>query len=445
MNVGMRTLAAAAILPLSLSMGWATVGAWQPDKPFPGELSGLDQSELLTIDDDQPLAANQSFLMRLLYRARRTPADLWNDYLPFTSDLNLADVAQAPRQYRGWVFHVQGTATQVHRIDSGDRESNGIQEYFLVRMQTDSGLSFAVCALAVPHAWLDRPSDLRECADLIGFFALRSPPSTGLEPELMFVTRRIAWRPAKDSERLGDRDDLWELAQAGLDLGLLDIPRQTNLKPLTESDSESFYALLRAANQIRTAAEIPSNDSAPLSFLDLVRNPAANIGRKVQFEARIRRAVSVGTDPVQAQTGLASFDQLDGFFPLGDTPIEVTDLAGQRTLYQSQFPVTIDVAQAPGTARQYELQRVRVTGYFYRFWSYESEFTADRGAGAGQLAPLIIATNLEILPAQESEIAWITIPIFLAAAAAVIAVAWVIYRQPRTGRPLPSLPDKLPF
>ena len=64
---------ASLLLCLLLVSGFDGVAsAFQTEKIFPGELAGIDQSEAMLIDDDQPPEVQQGFLMRLLYRAGRT-------------------------------------------------------------------------------------------------------------------------------------------------------------------------------------------------------------------------------------------------------------------------------------------------------------------------------------------------------------------------------------
>lgn len=409
------------------------LAAWQSDKIFPGELAGIDQSDALLIDDEQPLAAQQEFLVRLLYRARKaTPASL-RSFAAYSESVTLPELMRAPKQYRGWVFRLSGRAKSAEWVSTGETGADVLGKFCRVRIVTEGGQEVVIYSVQAPLAWTQgqaRSGAIDEPCALFGFFAVRPRDADGEVANPLFVARRIEWYPDANNS----------LTSRGFDSGLLDLAKAHNLRDLSEEEAEAFYALLAASGKDPVPA---ANDEPQAGFLELLANPQQMIGAAVEFEATVRRVVPVTVDSRQ---GLADnrFFQVDAFYRLGDTPVEVRGANGETIRYQTRFPVTINAVRLPGEPAALVGQRIRVRGWLYRFWKYDSEFTEQKAAGAGQLAPLIMAGKIELLPEVGS--GTVARLAYLAIAAAVMAIgftSWVTRRRV-PGRPeRPSLPQRI--
>lgn len=411
-----------------------SLAAWQSEKVFPGELAGLDPSEAILVDDDQPISAQQTFLTRLLYRARKaTPASL-KHFATYAEAVSLPELVRAPKQYRGWVFRLSGVAKSVEWVSTGEKGEDVLGKYCRVQIVTPSGEQVVVYSVEAPRAWTNgkaRNESLEEPCACFGFFAIRPRRADGQIDSPIFVARRIEWYPASAGS----------LTNAGFDSSLLDLARTHNLRPFSEEEAEAFYPLLAASGKQTAASQ---DFSQPAGFLQLLSDPQKGIGAAVEFEATVRRVVPVAVDPRHG-VNENRFFQIDAFFRLGDTPVEVRGPSGEAIRYQTRFPVTIDSAHLDKEPASYIGERVQVRGWLYRFWKYESEFTDQKAAGAGQLAPLIMASQVELLPEVGS--GTVARLAYLAIAAAVMAIGftWWVTRRRVPGRaergPLPDRID----
>jgi hypothetical protein len=178
-------------------------------------------------------------------------------------------------------------------------------------------------------------------------------------------------------------------------------------------------------------------------FFRLMRDPKAGIGQAVEIDLTIRRVVPVAIGSQHASTG-KQFYQLDGFFRLGNTPVDVRGPSGETIRYTTRFPVTVDALQLKGEPADYEGKRVRVSGWLYRFWRFDSEFTLKEAGNDGQLAPLIMAGRIDLLAETDSGPVARLVYIAIAAAIGAIGFVWWISRRGAPGRPTrPTLPEKI--
>ena len=442
---------ASLLLCLLLVSGFDGVAsAFQTEKIFPGELAGIDQSEAMLIDDDQPPEVQQGFLMRLLYRARKATPESLKRFSDYSKETALGELLKNPKQYRGWVFRLSGQATAVEWFSTGETSPEALGKYCRIRLKTNSGQEVIVYSLAAPRVWTGgeaRNLSLNEQAAGYAFFAFRSPPGSETTELPCFVARRIEWYPEESSKFAADAGTGGlELARSGFDLGLLDLARQQNLRALSEDESEAFYSMLGAsdrASQSRSEAKAAVDFEGNGGFFQLMRDPKAGIGQAVEIDLTIRRVVPVAIGSQHASTG-KQFYQLDGFFRLGNTPVDVRGPSGETIRYTTRFPVTVDALRLKGEPADYEGKRVRVSGWLYRFWRFDSEFTLKEAGNDGQLAPLIMAGRIDVLAETDSGPVARLAYIAIAAALGAIGFVWWISRRGAPGRPTrPTLPEKI--
>ena len=92
--------------------------------------------------------------------------------------------------------------------------------------------------------------------------------------------------------------------------------------------------------------------------------------------------------------------KMDMYISLNDVAtIRATDKDGNEVVYKDRFPVTVHLASLPEPEKEYRHHKVRVKGFFYRLWSYQSEFAKETNQGS-QLSPLLIGFKPTVLRAS---------------------------------------------
>ena len=423
---------------LFLVLVGANAAAWQGNKEYAGELSGFDQSEAANIDDDQPISANKDVLMRLLYRAKKSSPAQFRDYQQFTESISLEDVRKSPKQYRGWVFRLSGTARRLASVAVPAVSEDAIAKYSLVELELPDRTRIQVATLNVPSAW-NQVAQLSEPVEFSGFFALHSGTDwpTAQPQVLMFAAPRIAWHPHELSDALSVGIGQLQLAQAGFDVGLLDICRRQNFKPFGAEEGEAFYNMLGAVNRVAASNEVAATGSAT-KFLDLVTEPSKHFGDLVQLEGHVKRIGPVSVDKQFQQEVGREFYQIDMFVALGGNSQIVVGPDKNQLVFRNRFPVTIHVGSLGRPMKDFERAKIQVEGHFYRLWNYQSNFSEEQGAESGQFSPLIMATKIEIVPPSEaSGIGWLSILVLVFVLLLIVSV--VLFT--RTRKPTPSPPN----
>ena len=358
----------------------------QAQEALPTDLSGFESSDLFAVTDDDPLDPDNAFLTRLIYRAQTASKKEMKNQANSSQDVGNAAIIKEPQEYRFWVFHRSAVITKIarHQLPE-DIATPEFEDYWLLKAEVD-GETFLVIAKQIPPTWLKlkKLGELDEPVQFDGFFfGLKSQESFLEQPESVpvFVCDRVSWYPTVESAEIGKSPLL--LAKLGVDLSSLDALRSAHGKRLTSADTDSFYQFLQAAKAVGESPELLDGIET-VGFFDLFRNWKKSTGRVVEIEGIVRRAIPIVVDPDhQADLGTEQIYELDMYVAL-DRTIKVRDVE-----YSSRFPVTVQVLSIPMSPEEIKGKRIRVKGFFYRFWNYHSEHTRETGS-RGQLAPLVI-------------------------------------------------------
>lgn len=259
------------------------------------------------------------------------------------------------------------------------------------------------------------------------------------------------------------------LAAAGVDIHALSEVASRNRQPLRPEDQEAFYGMLAAAAEIdedRRPAARPDRVDA----LEMLRNPTDAVGRWIRFDATMARIsrVVVTSPEARQMLGRDSYWQVDAFASLGDTRVELeaSRETGEPLVFENRFPVTVAILELPewltqriagadgaGRGGRVDMQMVSgdvtVDGFFYRLWSYESEFTESRGAR--QVGPLVLAADIRprisdaVSEASVAWIGWIFAAVIVGALLIAAGALWRIERRDRQiARQRRHMPVRLP-
>lgn len=181
------------------------------------------------------------------------------------------------------------------------------------------------------------------------------------------------------------------LAEAGFDLQQLEGLKRRNSQPLKGEDRQPMDALLAMVKQWG------SNDFdsiRPLSLLDLLADTSNSVCRRVQMTGGVRQCLRIKGD---GEAGSRDSFQLTIFPDLDGQKITVKSPNGNRVPY-GRFAVTVRVSKLPSGETEQSLldKRVRVDGFHFRFWRYDSAFSGQHGL-KGQIGALVIGGPIKTL------------------------------------------------
>ena len=436
-----RLLAAAEAQPVATAVG--------PRRPVRDLLAGygIDQSRLESLVDGRPLHDDErETLHHILFRIPQIAPELVQQW--HQRGVSWSEVAQHPPAYRGELFHLSGTATQVaeERPIPEAVERFGFGYFYRVPLQlADAGNPVLVCARTVPEAWTQlrvAPGVINQRCSLYGMFLKVGQPA-GAEPQLVFAADRIAWHPDHVDQRLGvDADDVL-LGELGMDVGLLS--QVQDQKRIGAEERECFYQLLSAVGRLGTAA-VPRR-TADMSTTQLLQNPQSFRGNLFTIRGSVRRAVRVRVDDpdIQARLAIDHYYQLDMFVPL-ETPLQLVDPRDQTSSVYTSYPVTVCVRHLPAGMPVGDPihEEVRVQAFFLKLWAYHSHAPAKLGQSPGgaakprsiQLSPLLMGREPQWLGRSRAPNPYPGLLMGTIFAVALAALCWWIWKSGRDNRPV---------
>ena len=230
------------------------------------------------------------------------------------------------------------------------------------------------------------------------------------------------------------------LAEAGFDLQQLEGLKRRNSQPLKGEDRQPMDALLAMVKQWG------SNDFdsiRPLSLLDLLADTSNSVCRRVQMTGGVRQCLRIKGD---GEAGSRDSFQLTIFPDLDGQKITVKSPNGNRVPY-GRFAVTVRVSKLPSGETEQSLldKRVRVDGFHFRFWRYDSAFSGQHGL-KGQIGALVIGGPIKTLANPsvgllDEALAWGVVLLVVG----LMAMGWWYGRTISTrDRTYDALPDMLP-
>jgi hypothetical protein len=435
---------------------WAcsAIAEQQPGRPdaliAPREflkLFDIDDQWLAEFQDGQPLDAGQrERMLNVLFRLRQYPLTAVDHFTRPADEVAALD--EHPAEGRGELFTLRGRATRVEReeIEPALAERFGIDACYRCTIAAPGGQQLEVWALAVPKAWkLGQPID-EPCGAKAMFLkqlpadradASAEPRDRPATPPLLFAAQRVEWYPDN------------ALGKLGMDFGLLDEVRDR--APLEER--ECFYQMLAAARRAdptqleRKARQdlLEQRDNWRRAADDRdVGRPARNAARRALAAAQDETSdvVPLFNDPPSMRGRLVTLrgEALRAV----EIRVHDPDIAGRFGIHhyyeveivtgESQNnPIVCCVAQLPqGMALGNSIRvAVRVTGFFLKSWAYNLG-PGNATTARKQLAPLVIAGSLKVIPAPAAAPQELGVAGAVAAAlAAAAALMWYIRRGDR--------------
>jgi hypothetical protein len=465
----MRAIAIRVVITLTvpLAIWWPPAARGQDAIRQLLAASGVDDEALASVPNAAPLTAEQENVIRkVLYRLRRlSPEQLERESVEVASVLlPAASDAQAAR---GAVLQAAGRAVELQRVGprTADDQHGAL---FRCRLELDdTGTSAVVWTDRVPSAWLGQALDER--ASVRGVLTRIDSDRAGRDT-LILLARGIAWHP--DREGLVDATiGRLCLGTLGVDVSLLD--EVVHDLPLTSEDRPAFYGILAAVERLNTN--------------DLVRIAGKSLAAYAEpWQQKAESSIRRGTDDQRELLARAVVDAArEGKFSVAPLFLDASRQTGQLLLLEgiARRAVRIQVSRplhganggrsSPGDAYEYfELEvftadsqnlplvvclpslppefplgdsiqeRVRLAGFFFKKWRYDSRFPLQRAPGPLRFqtasAPLVIAAEpvwpLPASPGVTRDWGWLAGGIFLVLVLFSCLGLWLWSREDRRFR-----------
>ncbi|TWT52477.1 hypothetical protein Pla22_01010 [Rubripirellula amarantea] len=247
----------------------------------------------------------------------------------------------------------------------------------------------------------------------------------------------MRWFPSQASS------SSWQwLANQDFDISLLPELASRDRKDLVPQDSDAFYGLLAITSKKAGQGFPKPTAVAPIELLQRSRE---NVGEYVSMElesVQITR-VAVESPARRNEIGSDHYYQIDAFGDLGNVVIQIetggTDVSGKTAVFENRYPVSLVTTELPEFLRR-EMEkrdgsgaiisdvamRIRVDGFFFRLWSYASDYMKQFG-DAQQFGPLVVVAQIENLEPTTADPVGVRLIGWLAAAAIALGIVaiWV--------------------
>ncbi len=194
-----------------------------------------------------------------------------------------------------------------------------------------------------------------------------------------------------------------------------------NREPLMPEDADAFYPMLAAARPL--ASRKPTNQSTPNHSI-CCENRTKFGGDWLTMRVNTVSVTRVSvTEPFrQQQLGSDHYFQIDAMGDLGDVVMQIERKpgeAGEPIRFENTYPVSLVSLTLPEFLTHQIRQQeggdaavsmiavpIRVNGFFFRLWSYESDFM-DRLGGGDQFGPLLVVAHIiDLQSEQAGGLAW---------------------------------------
>lgn len=401
----------------------------------------IGASQLENFFSGQPLTpSEEDVLIKILYRFPRLGLDnlqRWRQQ-KFAFD----QLAAAPADHRGQIFHLKGRAQRVERkaLLAEQKELFEFDHYYLVSLALDDSPYLAqIATRKIPQAWpINVQFDEPTAADAL---YLKLGDESHDPPVLIFAAGSLGWYPdhSRESDHIGPAH--LALAKLGLDLSLWDDIRTSSDHALTANDREAFYQLLHVLGHSDSANLKP--EASSLNLVALLEKPQTHFADIMPVEGVARRVmrIAVNDADIKSRFGIDHYYEIDLFLSLGDASLRFhdpqKDKAKTGPTYRNSFPATLIARELPAGLAEGENvhQRIRADGVFFKTWAYRSSYTGQ--FNQLQPAPLFITRRPQIV-ATTSNANWLTGTLVTAAftlgLAVILILTFVYSRSDRASR-----------
>lgn len=404
---------------------FGTASQCEADSALP-LLSGFDAQRIETA---YPPTNEDSLgeLAKLLYRLRKvSPSTLEEKQDPPEPAINVGDVTEVS----GVIEESKLVAVPQRLVEFLD-----FSRLQILRVVQADGNTAVVVSLPLPN-------DAKAGDEVRGLGVAIETNSNGKNGRADAIAcGRLSWFPARASSTG------WQLLrQSGVDISLLSGLSSRSRRPLLAEDGDAFYSMLAAAAKMQHETNLPKPQT--IEPVTLLKGSSELAGQWVRMDLETVQVTRIAvTDPKrQAELGRDHYFQIDAVGDLGNVVVRIERADGDDgppATFNNRYPVSLVARELPeflesrireqeggdAVVSQIRIQ-VQVDGFFFRLWSYSTDFMNQHGGGE-QFGPLLVAAQFRDREPQESDPAGVG-TIGTIAAIAVIAgilAIWIWQRR----------------
>ncbi|QDT12973.1 hypothetical protein [Planctomycetes bacterium K23_9] len=367
-------------------------------------LSGFDQKR---IQAAYPPSDSQSFgeLAKMVYRMGSVSRDAVvrkagkaETGRPKTGESENSSAAKI-----GDAIRIQGTIASIRTL----RVPESLVEFLefpvfqdvLIQLESDASQPVHVIARRLPSA--------AKAGDRVDAAGVLIEPGDGTDDRLRaIVSTPLKWFP-KTPASPG-----WQLlSDAGVDVSELAQVASRNQLPLAPEDNDAFYQMLSVSQTIGGTPAAAQTDPIWIQPIDLLQKPKDHVGDWVRMRLQTVRVTRVAvTDPKRKdQLGSDHYYQVDANGDLDGIIVRMPrkeDDPREPIEFNGTYPVSLVMKELPsfltnaiGQQQNGEVvtamisRPVQIEGFFFRLWSYSTDFM-DRRGGGDQVGPLLMVARM---------------------------------------------------
>ncbi len=246
---------------------------------------------------------------------------------------------------------------------------------------------------------------------------------------------RLRWFP-ETTDNVG-----WRLlGDAGVDVSLITDIRTRDRRPLVADDGDAFYSMLAAADGISDRQDLPP--PGRVDPVDLLRSEDDLGGNWLTMELETVQVTRIAVTDArrQAQLGSDHYFQIDAVGDLGNVIVKIErpqGEAGPPAIFENRYPVSLVARDLPdflenririsegGEAVVAQIKLlIGVDAFFYRIWSYSTDYMNQHGGG-DQFGPLLIAAEIRNREPVSDDPAGVGVIGWIAAVAVIVAILMI--------------------
>ncbi len=400
------------------------------------QLSGLEPSEAalyasagaVRADSTQPA---DEIVLRLAWRTRKLP----QEQLDLAATDLFAD-GTSPDDFSRYQFRavrVCGSLTKIEPWPALDPDAT--PPFWKLSLTIDGGPAVVAVVSWIPAVWQKSVLPLRRVC-LSGLVVAPLQADKGDQPggAWLLASHHAHWMPETVDEAGGITAGVVALGEHGFDAGMIDEIRRVGSGPMRVGERVVFDAFLNAVSRTGEAdwARLLQKNEVG-SIATILRRPDQVIASPVGLQGTVRRVTEIGN----------GIHQLELFVETGRKSIGITNAAGERIGFGPRLPVTVVLPESVAMPDGTDGSLVAVDAYAYRFWSYESGFSAASGIESGQTVPLVVGWRVRLVETGRATVdavlGWAITLLVGAVGMIVVAVWWMNRRD--THRRRTVLPD----
>ncbi len=272
---------------------------------------------------------------------------------------------------------------------------------------------------------------------------LEQSPDNARSITSAILCNRLRWLP-KSSPITG-----WQLLRdQGVDISLLAALGTRNRQTLLAEDGDAFHSIMAAAADLeQSKKEIPTpTEIAPVKLL---QGSSELTGQwiRMNLETVLITRISVTEPQRQVELGSDHYYQIDAVGDLGNVVVQIERPMGDNgppASFNNRYPVSVVTRSLPVFLEKQIQQQagrdaviselktmIQMDGFFFRLWSYETDFMAQHGGG-DQFGPLVIAATIRNKQPDSADPTGVNLIGSVAACAVILGIFGIWAWQRRT-------------